>query len=184
MLFSLAMFKTLNSSFPSLPVERWSLLVPPWCTLTLSGAVFTSPFLDFCQVGAVSFPLTSMSREGASVSRQEDLRAAILLRNYLESFWGLLVGADGDYRGGRTHSRPCFGAATTHTHFFCFLVKTAYSGRQLPNQLSQAHPTETLSFFSELPISISRVLRDPINFYLDIGDANRNKALVPKLVMV
>lgn len=54
MLLSLAMLKTLNSSFQSPLVKCWSLLVPPLCTLSSIWAVFLSLFLDFCQAGAVS----------------------------------------------------------------------------------------------------------------------------------
>lgn len=65
-------------------------------------------------------------------------------------------------------------------------VETAHSGRHLPSQLSKAHLTENpyFFFFSELPISMSRALRDPMNICLDIGDANMNKMVLLKWFMV
>lgn len=92
---------------------------------------------------------------------------------FLEATWRMLMEtAD---RGLKNSPKAIFLCYHSPYTSFCFLVEIARSGRHLPSQLSKAHLTEkSLFFFSELPISINRALRDPMNIYLDVGDADMN----------
>lgn len=108
-------------------------------------------------------------QDGVSISRQDELRAAVWLGNCLESFWG----ADGTAGEGglKDSTQAIFRGCNEPYTPFCFPVEAAHSGRHLPSQVSQAHPMESLSFFSEMPFPSTGLLRDPTNIYWDIGDA-------------